>query len=76
MLYPLCKWFAGVKQRRKDWWLVVFVSHGFPRITADVPEQAVLLMRVDLYQPMTLSVHETTCQISGLVICIQATRIW
>lgn len=19
--YPLCKWFAGVKQRRKDWWL-------------------------------------------------------
>ncbi|MEA2204086.1 MAG: hypothetical protein QOE77_862 [Blastocatellia bacterium] len=21
MLYPLCKWFAGVKARRKDWWL-------------------------------------------------------
>jgi uncharacterized membrane protein len=21
LLYPLCKWFAGVKQRRKDWWL-------------------------------------------------------
>lgn len=21
ILYPLCKWFAGVKQRRKDWWL-------------------------------------------------------
>src|SRR5689334_16874130 len=21
MLYPLCKWFAGVKQRRRDWWL-------------------------------------------------------
>lgn len=21
MLYPLCKWFAAVKQRRKDWWL-------------------------------------------------------
>jgi len=20
-LYPLCKWFAGVKARRKDWWL-------------------------------------------------------
>jgi uncharacterized membrane protein len=20
-LYPLCRWFAGVKQRRKDWWL-------------------------------------------------------
>jgi len=20
-LYPLCKWFAGVKQRRKDWWM-------------------------------------------------------
>ena len=20
-LYPLCKWFAGVKQRRRDWWL-------------------------------------------------------
>jgi len=20
-LYPLCKWFAGVKVRRKDWWL-------------------------------------------------------
>ena len=19
--YPLCKWFAGVKQRRRDWWL-------------------------------------------------------
>jgi len=21
ILYPLCKWFAGVRQRRKDWWL-------------------------------------------------------
>ena len=21
LLYPLCKWFAGVKQRRKSWWL-------------------------------------------------------
>ena len=21
LLYPLCKWFAGVKQRRNDWWL-------------------------------------------------------
>lgn len=21
LLYPLCKWFAGVKQRRKNWWL-------------------------------------------------------
>ncbi len=21
VLYPLCKWFAGVKQRRRDWWL-------------------------------------------------------
>lgn len=21
LLYPLCKWFAGVKQRRHDWWL-------------------------------------------------------
>jgi uncharacterized membrane protein len=21
LLYPLCKWFAEVKQRRKDWWL-------------------------------------------------------
>ena len=21
MLYPLCRWFAGVKQRRKNWWL-------------------------------------------------------
>lgn len=21
MLYPLCAWFAGVKARRKDWWL-------------------------------------------------------
>ncbi len=21
LLYPLCKWMAGVKQRRKDWWL-------------------------------------------------------
>jgi uncharacterized membrane protein len=21
MLYPLCKWFAGVKARRRDWWL-------------------------------------------------------
>ncbi len=20
-LYPVCKWFAGVKQRRRDWWL-------------------------------------------------------
>jgi len=20
-LYPLCVWFAGVKQRRRDWWL-------------------------------------------------------
>jgi hypothetical protein len=19
--YPLCRWFAGVKQRRHDWWL-------------------------------------------------------
>jgi uncharacterized membrane protein len=21
LLYPLCRWFAAVKQRRKDWWL-------------------------------------------------------
>lgn len=21
MLYPLCRWFADVKQRRRDWWL-------------------------------------------------------
>jgi uncharacterized membrane protein len=21
VLYPLCKWYAGVKQRRRDWWL-------------------------------------------------------
>ena len=21
LLYPLCRWFAMVKQRRKDWWL-------------------------------------------------------
>jgi hypothetical protein len=21
LLYPLCKWFAGLKQRRRDWWL-------------------------------------------------------
>jgi hypothetical protein len=21
LLYPLCKWFAGVKQRRRSWWL-------------------------------------------------------
>jgi uncharacterized membrane protein len=21
LVYPLCKWFAGVKQRRRDWWL-------------------------------------------------------
>jgi len=20
-LYPLCRWFAGVKERRRDWWL-------------------------------------------------------
>ena len=20
-LYPLCRWFEGVKQRRRDWWL-------------------------------------------------------
>jgi uncharacterized membrane protein len=23
-LYPLCKWFAGVRQRRSDWWLSYF----------------------------------------------------
>jgi hypothetical protein len=21
LLYPLCRWFAGVKARRRDWWL-------------------------------------------------------
>jgi hypothetical protein len=21
LFYPLCRWFAGVKERRKDWWL-------------------------------------------------------
>jgi hypothetical protein len=21
LLYPLCKWYAGVKARRRDWWL-------------------------------------------------------
>jgi uncharacterized membrane protein len=21
LLYPLCRWFAGVKRRRRDWWL-------------------------------------------------------
>jgi hypothetical protein len=20
-LYPLCRWFAGIKARRRDWWL-------------------------------------------------------
>ncbi len=20
-VYPLCRWFAAVKQRRRDWWL-------------------------------------------------------
>ena len=24
LLYPLCKWFAGVKARRRDWWLSYF----------------------------------------------------
>ena len=23
-LFPLCRWFAGVRQRRKDWWLSYF----------------------------------------------------
>jgi hypothetical protein len=21
LLYPACRWFAGVKRRRRDWWL-------------------------------------------------------
>jgi hypothetical protein len=21
LLYPLCRWFAGLKERRHDWWL-------------------------------------------------------
>jgi hypothetical protein len=21
LLYPLCRWFAGLKTRRRDWWL-------------------------------------------------------
>lgn len=21
VIYPLCRWWAGVKQRRRDWWL-------------------------------------------------------
>jgi hypothetical protein len=21
LLYPLCRWYAGVKARRRDWWL-------------------------------------------------------
>jgi ABC-type spermidine/putrescine transport system permease subunit I len=21
LLYPICRWFAEVKRRRKDWWL-------------------------------------------------------
>jgi hypothetical protein len=21
LLYPLCRWFGTIKQRRKDWWL-------------------------------------------------------
>jgi len=21
LIYPLCRWFAGVKARRRDWWL-------------------------------------------------------
>jgi hypothetical protein len=21
LLYPFCRWFAGVKARRRDWWL-------------------------------------------------------
>ena len=24
LLYPLCRWFAAVKQRRRDWWLSYF----------------------------------------------------
>jgi hypothetical protein len=20
-LYPVCRWFAGLKRRRRDWWL-------------------------------------------------------
>jgi hypothetical protein len=23
-LYPACRWFAGVRQRRTDWWLSYF----------------------------------------------------
>jgi hypothetical protein len=23
-LYPLCRWFAAVRQRRSDWWLSYF----------------------------------------------------
>ena len=26
MLYPLCRWVAGVKARRRDWWLSYVVS--------------------------------------------------
>jgi hypothetical protein len=21
LLYPICRWFGAIKQRRKDWWL-------------------------------------------------------
>jgi ABC-type spermidine/putrescine transport system permease subunit I len=21
LAYPLCRWFAGVKQRRREWWI-------------------------------------------------------
>jgi len=21
LIYPLCRWYAGVKARRRDWWL-------------------------------------------------------
>lgn len=24
MLYPVCRWFAGLRQRRRDWWLSYF----------------------------------------------------
>jgi hypothetical protein len=24
ILYPLCRWFAEVKRRRRDWWLSYF----------------------------------------------------
>ena len=46
-IYPLCRWFAGVKARRREWWLSYFETDGgcqSPRLSDQEIRRALTLV--------------------------------